>query len=89
VSRLRKLKEKLRDRIRRRDRQLRLFKRTGNRGHAREAKRQARAVRYIRKVWKEWTTLDWISEQGLEAIIQWETGGTVPNHGKPYPDPMV
>ena len=88
MNRLRRLREKLRDRIRRRDRQLRLFKRTGKRGHAKEAKRQARAVRYLRKLWKKWSTVDWISDQGLQAIIQWETGGTLPNDGKPYPDPM-
>jgi GH24 family phage-related lysozyme (muramidase) len=45
---IQRLTQKIRSRIKARDRQRRLFLRTGKRGHARAAGRHARAVRYLR-----------------------------------------
>ena len=52
------LRDKLRGRKRSRDRQSRLFKRTGKRGHARAARRHAKAVRYLRKLIRRKATME-------------------------------
>lgn len=88
MNRIRRIREKIKARKRRRDRQAKLYRQTGKRGHAQAAKRHVKAIQKMRRILKRWTTVRWISNDGLNAIIQWETGGTLPNGGKPYPDPM-
>lgn len=50
MASLRRVFRKLRRRKAQRDRQIRKYQRTGRRGHARAAKKHARAVRYLRRL---------------------------------------
>lgn len=67
------LQRKERKRVEQRDRQAGLFRRTGKRGHARAAKRHAKAVRYLRKLIRH--------EHSTRIISRVEWGAAPPNGG--------
>jgi lysozyme len=82
---LRRLRQKLRKRIERRDRQLAKFRKTGKAGHARAARIHAKAVRKLKRLIKEQEVTATISAEGLEFIAEFEG---LPNGGRPYNDPV-
>jgi lysozyme len=83
--RLAQLRSRLKRRKRNRDRQSKLWRRTGKAGHGKAAKRHAAAVRALRKHIFRITRVQWISRQGVEFIAEFEG---LPNGGKPYNDPI-
>jgi len=74
-----KLEKKLKDRTEKRDRQIRRFKKTKDRGHAKAAHRQARAVKYLK--WliaqkkAEMTLAEKAAKIGLGLVGVMEQGG--------------
>ena len=79
------LREKLRKRLRGRDRQIRKFKKTGKRGHAKLAKAHVRAIKKLRKLIAEAERVKKVSDQGVAFIAEFEG---LPNGGRPYNDPV-
>jgi len=76
------LREKLRRRRRARDRQARLWKKTGKAGHRKAARRHARAVRYLRNLIRRAATESDTSAAGLRFIAEFEG-----YFSQPYNDP--
>ena len=83
--RLAQLRSRLKRRKASRNRQARLFRRTGKAGHGKAAKRHAAAVRALRKHILRVTRVQWISRQGVQFIAEFEG---LPNRGRPYNDPV-
>lgn len=73
LSRLKKLREKLRTRKRQRDRQTTMWRKFRRRGHARAAKRHAKAVRFLRGLIRK--------EQAVRVIPRSEWGAAPPRGG--------
>jgi lysozyme len=82
---LTRLKQKLRRRIKRRDRQLAKFRKTGKAGHARAARMHVKAIRKLRKLIEQAELTPMISPKGVEFIAEFEG---LPNGGRPYNDPV-
>lgn len=83
--RLAQLRDRLKRRKRNRDRQTRLFERTGKAGHEKAAKKHAAAVRSLRKRITGITRVRWMTPAGVKFIAEFEG---FPNGGKPYNDPV-
>lgn len=79
------LRSKLAKRIKGRNRQIRKFKKTGKRGHARLAKVHVRAIRKLRSLIVEAEKVKKVSNQGVAFIADFEG---LPNGGRPYNDPV-
>jgi lysozyme len=77
------LRDKLRKRRRALRRQTRLWKKTGKTGHAKAAKRHARAVRYLRNLIQKSATESDTSPAGLQFISEFEG-----YFSHPYNDPV-
>lgn len=82
---LRTLRFKLAKRIRGRDRQIRKFKKTGKRGHAKLAKAHVRAIKKLKALIVEAEKIKKVSHQGVAFIAEFEG---LPNGGRPYNDPV-
>jgi len=76
------LRQKLRRRIRARDRQLRLFQETGNPRHRRRARRHRQAIRYLRRLLIGPASQLDTSDAGLRFISRFEG-----YYSQPYNDP--
>ena len=63
---IRKLRVRLRNRKQRRDRQVRLWKKTHERGHAKAAHKEAKAVRYLRRLVRQARRHAEKRQQGLD-----------------------
>lgn len=77
-----RLRSKLRRRRRSRDRQARLWRRTGRAGHGKAARRHSRAVRYLRSLIRKATTVSEdsaVSPQGVRFISDFEGFLAVPS----------
>jgi lysozyme len=76
------LRKKLARRRKARDRQARLWKRTGKAGHGKAARRHSRATAYLRRLIRRARTISDVSDQGVAFIASFE--GFYPT---PYDDP--
>jgi len=77
------LREKLARRRKARDRQARLWKRTGKAGHGKAARQHSRAVAYLRRLLRRARTISPVSEDAVQFIASFE--GFYPS---PYNDPV-
>ncbi len=80
---LAELRKKVKNLIKRRDRQIRLWKKTGKAGHGKRAISLTKEIKKLRKRIKLITTPKDISDKGVEFISDWE--GFL---SKPYNDPV-
>lgn len=79
------LRAKLSKRIAGRNRQVRKFRKTAKRGHARLAKQHNKAIDKLRKLIAQAEQVKKISDRGVAFIAEFEG---LPNGGRPYNDPV-
>jgi len=78
-----KIRLKLKRRRARRDRQKRLYEKTGRRGHKKAARVHQRAVKKLRTLLDRLTTVQPVSNNGIRFIAEFEGF-----YSKPYNDPV-
>lgn len=83
MNKLSSLRKKLRKLLKNRDRQVKLWKRTGKAGHGKQAKKLTERIRETRKKIKSAITPKDISKKGVKFISDWEGF-----FDKPYNDPV-
>jgi lysozyme len=83
MSKVKSLRKKLKKLIKNRDRQVRLWKKTGKKGHGKQAKKLTLEIKKIRNKIKSAIIPKDISDKGVKFISDWEGF-----FAKPYNDPV-
>lgn len=83
MNKLKSLRQKLRKFLRKRERQTKLWKKTGKAGHGKRAKELTKPIKKLKKLIKDAITPKDTSDSGVKFISEWE--GFL---SEPYNDPV-